>query len=381
MVRTDQGVVMVPGVFPGDRVRLIQIERRGGAAFADRFELLTPSPSRVEPACEIADACGGCAWMRLAISEQRAAKQAFLERALRSVAPRLAFVAPHTLGYRAAGSNRVVHVERCVALSPVLEQARAAIAEKLLAALTGRGEIVLGVVHPGRASAVIRTESSQRPEAYLAAEAVVSQGALCGISLVVEGTRPATFGDVMGSVPAFDGGPLRVAAAGFTQAQDAGNAKLVEIVARFSEASGLRVLELYAGYGNLTVALAQDAAHVTAVELDADAAEACRYNLRARGLSNVRVETCDAKDAPKGAAHVVVLDPPRAGAKELVSSIAARRPKRVIYVSCDTATLERDLLLFHAEGYVPDQAVALDLFPQTAHIESIVRLVPASRTP
>jgi 23S rRNA (uracil1939-C5)-methyltransferase len=91
----------------------------------------------------------------------------------------------------------------------------------------------------------------------------------------------------------------------------------------------------------------------------------------------VRVVAGDAASSGGGAADVVVLDPPRAGARDALDAIVRRRPQRIVYVSCDTATLGRDVARLHALGYVPDAAIALDMFPQTAHLESVVRLVPA----
>jgi tRNA/tmRNA/rRNA uracil-C5-methylase (TrmA/RlmC/RlmD family) len=76
---------------------------------------------------------------------------------------------------------------------------------------------------------------------------------------------------------------------------------------------------------------------------------------------------------------VVVLDPPRAGARDAIAGIVARRPRRVVYVACDPATLARDVRALRGAGYAPDAAVALDMFPQTAHVEAVVRLVPAGR--
>ena len=114
-----------------------------------------------------------------------------------------------------------------------------------------------------------------------------------------------------------------------------------------------------------------------AVEQDPGAVEACRRNLDDRGL-DARVTVGDANAPPKGRYDVVVLDPPREGARALFEkSSVFPGPKRVVYVSCDTSTLKRDLRIAGDAGYRIDTAIGFDMFPQTAHLESLVRLVRA----
>jgi 23S rRNA (uracil1939-C5)-methyltransferase len=163
----------------------------------------------------------------------------------------------------------------------------------------------------------------------------------------------------------------------FSQANDAVNARLVDAVVELAQPAGLRVLELHCGIGNFTVGLAAQAQTLVAVEQDPRAVEACQGNLKRRGL-RARVAVGDANQPPKGRYEVVVLDPPRQGAKALFEhSDVLPGPKRVVYVSCDTATLARDLHLATAKGYRIDRLIGFDMFPQTAHLESLVRLVRA----
>jgi len=120
---------------------------------------------------------------------------------------------------------------------------------------------------------------------------------------------------------------------------------------------------------------------VAGVELNPIAVEDARHNAQRAGLAHVRFLQGDAYDGLASWRVVpeerIVLDPPRTGAgAELVQAIAGRRPVAVVYVSCDPPTLGRDLKAFAAEGYVPDAMRALDLFPDTFHLETVVRLVP-----
>jgi 23S rRNA (uracil1939-C5)-methyltransferase len=143
------------------------------------------------------------------------------------------------------------------------------------------------------------------------------------------------------------------------------------------------VLDLYAGVGLFALALAEGAPRVLAVEQDPRSAEDADANLLASGLANVRVLRSDVAGAlaacPPAEAERVVLDPPRAGAgPDVVLQIAARSPASVVYVSCDPPTLGRDLAVFRARGYVPERLAVFDLFPDTFHLETIVRLVRLS---
>ncbi|MDH3818845.1 MAG: methyltransferase, partial [Myxococcales bacterium] len=186
---------------------------------------------------------------------------------------------------------------------------------------------------------------------------------------------PATWGDTHVVIPMGEGVALEGPAGTFSQANDSINARLVDAVVELANATGLRVLELHSGIGNFTVRLAAEAKALVAVEQDPRAVEACQGNLKRRGLQ-ARVAVGDASQPPKGRYDVLVLDPPRQGARALFEhSDVLPGPKRVVYVSCDTATLARDLHLATAKGYRIDRLIGFDMFPHTAHLESLVRLI------
>jgi 23S rRNA (uracil1939-C5)-methyltransferase len=155
---------------------------------------------------------------------------------------------------------------------------------------------------------------------------------------------------------------------------------LVERVRAWSAGDG-PVLDLYAGVGLFALALAGGASDVVAAEQDARSAEDAEANRENAGLTNVRILRTGVEPAlgalPAAGGERVVLDPPRAGAgPEVVRGIVARHPATVVYVSCDPPTLGRDLVQFAQAGYVVDRAAAFDLFPDTFHLETVVRLVP-----
>jgi 23S rRNA (uracil1939-C5)-methyltransferase len=145
-----------------------------------------------------------------------------------------------------------------------------------------------------------------------------------------------------------------------------------------------RVLELYCGLGNFTLALARRAAAVAGVEGDAGLVERARANAQRNGIDNAVFHAADLAVSPApasawlagGVTHVL-LDPPRAGALQLLPALAALAPQRIVYVSCHPATLARDLgLLVHEHGFKLAAAGVADMFPQTAHVESIAVLEP-----
>ncbi len=401
VVETARGIVLARGALPGERVRVRLGGRGGGAQRGSVLALLERSAERVEAPCPLQPRCGGCPLMTLAEPAALRFKQERLSRLLSrlgwTLQPAL-FASPHALGYRtrarlawqrdgergaicvgyhAPGSRRLLEVDSCAVLGPVLAGGYAALRARLAPALHGRGEIALGVGTQQGCVAELSSAEPQPPAAYAAAEALVAGGGLRGLALRVGEGVAAVFGDGRLQAPGSDGEPLWAPAGAFTQANPEVNARLAAQVLALAQPQGARVLELYAGHGNLSVGLARDCAELRAVESDRAAAEACRQNLRERGLTRAKVVCDDAAHGAlgKGAVDVVVLDPPRAGARAALPAIVGRKPARIVYVSCELTTLGRDLGELARSGYRADAAALFDMFPMTAHLESVVRLV------
>lgn len=365
--RDVQGrVTFVPRTAPGDRIRARVGHATASFARADLVELIAPSPSRVAPPCpHFARGCGGCQWQHVARAEQLAAKQAIVAGALRKLAgvtlhpiadPAPAYhwrrrarfhVVAGTVGLYALGSHRVLPIDRCPQLEPGLEPAlaRAAAAappDGELALLLGhRGDVAIGVGGP-----------------WPAGEQLIGQARIRG---VVAGDR--TYGEpVLELEPGLWGGPWD-----FAQASAAGNAALIACTRAAVGAGGGRLLELYAGAGNLTRALAADGWQVLATDAVAPA--------RALAMEHRAGPVRDVLAALSGPFDAVVLDPPRSGAADAIDGIHRLAPPLVVYVSCDTATLARDAARLVAGGYRATDAWPIDLMPQTAHVEVVLRLV------
>jgi 23S rRNA (uracil1939-C5)-methyltransferase len=399
VIETEAGIVLVHGGLPGERVRIRSESQRQGALRGTLLEVLEPSASRIEPACPLASQCGGCPLMALELEAQRALKAQRLSRALTSagapegfpltietVGPtlgyrsraRLAFrrLAQRSLvGYREHAGHQLVDVDRCLVLDPALASTLTLLRERLGPSLEGSGEIELALRDDARVVVHIHCDSPVSPAMYAAAEGLSREAPISGVALRIGDGAPARFGDLERALAASDGGALHAPATAFAQANAAVNQRLSELVTELAQPEGARVIELYAGHGNFSVALAARASALWAVEGDSAAADACRKNLAARGFAHARVLAQDVSQLRLDErADVLVLDPPRAGAKQLAEIARKVRPSRVVYVSCHMTTLSRDLKALATLGYAVDRAHLLDMFPHTAHVEAVVRL-------
>jgi 23S rRNA (uracil1939-C5)-methyltransferase len=397
-VETARGVLLVRGVLPGEDV-VVECHTKERKGRARLVKVLVASDARVEPPCQYVERCGGCALMHVAPALQARLRRGFLESALRKAGllgdvlvgyfaaepqlayrqrARLAFHVrgkEHTLGFRREGRLELVDVQACAVLSPSLNAAVASLRSELLPDLQGEGEVRLYEGAGGRAVAVIVAQKAQTPALYTALSRLVDKG-FAGVSLFTEGApMPASFGDLRIYTSGYDGQSLVGPMAGFSQANAAVNRQLVARVAELAVTPGMRVLELYAGHGNLTVALAPQALSYTALERDVPAVTALQENMRVRGLTVKAVAGDAAALKRTELTDVVVLDPPRTGQRGLLTTLAALKPKRIVYVSCDPATLARDLGEICGKGYQVDAADAFDMFPHTAELECVVRLV------
>ncbi len=360
--RTAEGrVVFVARTAPGDRVKARIAALHPRYARAELEQILEPSPARVAPACAVFGECGGCSWQHVDYFVQCEAKRQIAEDALRRVGKltlpgpipihpspspyayraraRVAAIAGR-VGYRRANSRELCAVSRC----PILCEP----AEAQLAALA-------------------RARPARDGEWEIAASAGAARAHEVG------GPGPALELDVAGD-------KLRVSPGVFFQANSALHAALIESVER-AAGRGALALELYAGCGFFTLALARAFERVIAVEADAAAVADLRHNLTRAGLSNVdvvheRVEAALASERLAGIQpDAVVFDPPRTGLpRGAAAKLCALAPERIAYLSCDPATLARDLAALVAGGVALEAVEAFDLFPQTPHVEVLASL-------
>ena len=355
-------VVFVPLAAPGDRLRVRVVEEHTRFARAEIEAVLEPGPARVAPRCPVFGSCGGCAWQHVDYAAQVEAKRTILRDALARIGgvavPEIEFVAsPQPYGYRGRArvlaqhgevgfrkrrSHEVCAITSCPLLVPPLD---AALAEFAARAPAEEGEWELALGNDGAvrvASLAGRTESGNRVVLRAAGESIeVSSGV-------------------------------------FAQA----NALLLDALAQTvldAAGQGSEALELFAGAGFFTLGLARRFARVVAVESDAAAAVDLAHNCER--LGNVRVVESRAEtalDDPRAlrlAPEVVVLDPPRGGigvrATEQMARLGAQR---IVHVSCDPATLARDLGVLARKRWSLVRVIGFDLFPQTPHVEAVAVL-------
>jgi 23S rRNA (uracil1939-C5)-methyltransferase len=396
----ERRALFVPFTVPGDVVRA-EVDPSRRPARGRVLELVRPGPGRVEPACAWFARCGGCDWMHLGHDAQAEAHAELLRAAL-PVAWRDLAVPVHVerdpgalrsrarvhvrcergrvdVGMHEVGTHDPVSVDVCCILEPAIEGARRDLAS-LFASSRGRGDVQIALGVSGHPVLEVRWTGDVAPACFGRLETAVTSGALAGARVWIgEASRPAVVGDPTPWTTAGDGAPLRLAPGGFGQASASTNAKLVRYVAgEAGPPEATKAVELYAGAGNLSVLLARGARDLVLVESSREACDAARANLAAR-LLEARVIEADAAAYvwPTGT-RLVVLDPPRTGAREVCTRLAASRVARVVYVSCDTQTLARDLAIL-APAYVPRSVAAFEMFPETSHVEAVVVLDRAPR--
>ncbi len=372
IARHDGLAIFVAFAAPGDhlRVRITEHKKNFARAVIDR--ILEPAPSRRVPLCQYFGDCGGCQLQHIAYEAQLESKIGFVRDALERIG-RIDW--PHEIeirhaaeyGYRSraqvkidrragrvgfnrAASNAVCDVTGCPILVPELDEA--------LRSLWG----ALG--HP--------TAEGHRLPNRLQVE-------------MAAGESGVSFEPSLGGLPAgalqrtVHGAVYNFGPSTFFQGTPGLLDELVDVVV--GDASGDLAIDLYAGVGLFTIPLAQRFSQVIGVEADAAAAGFARENITANQNENVEFHNRPAEVWLRSFAEtkapppdLILLDPPRSGAAESITHIVGLNPARITYVSCDPTTLARDLRTLLDSGYELTRITAIDLFPQTFHVETVAAL-------
>ncbi len=359
--RTAEGlVVFVPRTAPGDRVRARIEALHPRYARAEPEQILEPSPARVAPSCPVFGECGGCSWQHVDYAAQCDAKRQIVEDALRRVG-KLSLPGP---------------VAFHPSPSPYAYRSRARVAVE-------GGNVGYRRAHSRALCAVSGCPILCEPAEVQLRALAARPPARDGEWEIAAGARSARAHEVDTPGPAIElevgGDKLRVSAGVFFQGNPGLYAALVESVAG-AAGTGDLALELYAGCGFFTLALARAFGRVIAVEADGAAVADLRHNLARAALRaevvRERVETALSGARVRAARpDAVVLDPPRTGLpRGAAAALCALEPARIAYLSCDPATLARDLAALVAGGFELEGIEAFDLFPQTPHVEVLASL-------
>jgi 23S rRNA (uracil1939-C5)-methyltransferase len=415
VAETDGKAVFVDAAITGELVRFRRLKRRKNYDEAELIEVLEASPDRAEPPCEYFSICGGCSLQHLDSAAQLQVKQNSLLQSLERIgglvpAKILPTLAGQPLGYRRRARLGAKLVEKkgrvlvgfrekrkpyiadmrsCETLEPRLAELIEPLIELIEAMSINRQlpqiEMSLGDVSMSLVFRVLADPSTKDRsllqafgERFNADIWLQTGGPETVVPLQAEQVPPPLWYALPEFDLKLDFGPLD-----FVQVnQDINRRMISQALSLLGSLDGKKVLDLFCGIGNFSLPLATRAASVTGVELDQRMVEKARANALANGIENADFFAADLSiedDAPQwwGAGNdkgfdVVVLDPPRAGALEVLPQVAATGAKQILYVSCHPGSLARDAAILARDyGFKLISAGAMDMFPQTSHVEAM----------
>ncbi len=381
----DGRAVFIPFALPGERIRIRLIEEKERYARAELLEVLSASPGRIEPRCAHFTQCGGCHYQHIPYQEQLIIKQAILKNQLERVGklpdPPVSSMIPSPIawnyrnhiqfhisdrgnpGYLKHRSNQVVPIQECHLPEESLNQIWPALD---LEYIPGLDRISLRSGEGGQDTMIVLESSDPKPIEF-------------AVDLPLSAVHQSPGGEIVLAGDNFiiievHGFPFVVSAGSFFQV----NTNVAELIVDYlldilplTEHTVL--LEVYCGVGLFSVFLAPLVKKIIGIESDPSAAEDFLYNLA--GFDSVELHDAPAEDILpylEISPDIILLDPPRAGiSKKVLDSVVSLQPDLITYISCDPATLARDVSRLHNQGYQLQQSTPFDMFPQTYHIESI----------
>lgn len=424
--RVDNTIVFVPFTAPGDRAQVIIVKVKKSFCFGRISKLISRSGDRIEPDCAAFSRCGGCAFRHISYDSERQIKRrrvidcmtriAGLDMAVREVEsdentdgyrnkaqyPVGADDFGITSGFYALHSHRIVECERCRLLPERFDKIRAAVLRfmkrsrvKPYNEQNGRGVLrhiyMRASAYSGEimVCAVINADSLPDEQEFVRAvrEADENIGTVAlninkNRSNVILGRQTRV---LFGSGYITDrlcGLDFRVGVNSFFQVNRDMAQRLYQKACELARPAGKTVLDLYCGTGTIGLTMASEAKKIIGVEIVEQAVVDARFNAKLNKVSNAEFICDTAANAAKilfesgESADVVIVDPPRKGLDaQLIDTIAGGfAPERVVYISCDPATLARDLKLFSEHGYKAGEVFPFDLFPRTPHVECVCAL-------
>ena len=422
VARIDGRVVFVHGALRGEKCRVLILKTLKSVAFAKVLEVIEPSGARIESDCPYFPRCGGCTYRHMSYEEElRLKKQRVQDNLARiggsDVTVEEILGAQDTLRYRnkaqypvskdgavgfyRARTHEVIECEHCLLVKPEADAAAEALREYMQSCRvagydekTGRGLVRHLYVRSNAAGESLvcvlvngdKLPKEDRLVTLLRDACPKCTGIVLGTNTkkgnVILGDRYRTLWGEDRLEDTLCGKRFLLSVPSFYQVNRAQAERLYAKAIEFADLTGQEtVLDLYCGAGTITLALSDHAKKVLGAEIVPEAIDDARENAVRNGVKNAEFFCGDASDVAKKLARenllpdVITVDPPRKGlAADVVESIAEMQPQRVVYVSCDSATMARDVKLFAALGYKARRAAAVDVFPRADHVETVALL-------
>ncbi len=422
VARIDGRVVFVHGALRGEKCRVLILKTLKSVAFAKVLEVIEPSSERITPDCPYFPRCGGCTYRHIRYEEELRLKKQRVQDNLSRIGGSDVTVeeilgAQDTLRYRnkaqypvskdgavgfyRARTHEVIECEHCLLVRPEADAAAEALREYMQSCRvagydekTGRGLIRHLYVRSNAAGESLicvlvngdKLPKEDRLVTLLRDACPKCTGIVLGTNTkkgnVILGDRYRTLWGSDRLEDTLCGKTFRLSVPSFYQVNRAQAERLYAKAIEFAGLTGQEtVLDLYCGAGTITLALLDHAKKVLGAEIVPEAIDDARENAARNGVKNAEFFCGDASDVAKKLARenlrpdVITVDPPRKGlAADVVESIAEMQPGRVVYVSCDSATMARDVKRFADFGYAAKRACAVDMFPRADHVETVVLL-------
>ncbi len=407
----DGKVIFVSGGVPGDVVRITVTGEKPGYSRGVVNEILTPSPQRVKPFCQYADRCGGCQWQQVSYTSQVTWKQRIAAESLRriggldQVAVGDCIESPTSFGYRSVSryparrtddglefgyyqpnSHTLVDIENCPVASLRVNDAAAFIRKTVNDChpeMPDLKEITIRASHNHPSTLVSFVTADSFDFTSIAEAMMAGIESLCGISIwqAAGGKNPRhvrTFGERW-RYEHMSGRKFRIDERSFFQVHAVQAERLTGMIRDMTAAGpGRVVVDAFGGVGPLSMGAFPRDTPIRLFDTSRSAVRDSIENARENRFDDFTAKVSDAKAAFAALKHadVLLIDPPRPGlGKRIAESACSLGAEDVVYISCNPSTLARDLAVFVKNGYEIEHVIPVDMFPQTYHIETVVKLV------
>ncbi len=424
VAKCDGMAVFIPLTAVGDRVKARILKVKKNVAFAKVEEIVLPSKKRVTADCPVFNKCGGCVYRHINYKAETELKQKMVYEAVKRIggqdlAPKEILYPEKTCNYRnkaqypinfegkagfyAFHSHRIIPERNCL-LQPEIFSGIIAVCEEWIKAFsisvydesTGKGLLRHLYIRMAEKTGeilvtlVINGEKLPYAQSLIEGLKTLCKGNLKSVQLninkektnVILGTECKLIYGEGYITDILCGIKVRLSPLSFYQVNRTMAERLYKKAAEYACPENKNIIDLYCGAGTIGLSMAKTAKSIIGVEIVPEAVKDAEFNAKANGTKNARFICADAAKAAKTLAaenikaDVIIVDPPRKGcSKELIETIAGDfAPERVVYVSCDPATLARDIKIFSDLGYKLIEYTPVDLFPRTAHVETVALL-------